>query len=166
LKILITAGTTATALKLRSAFEGEVIIFGDYGEVPNISSSLYTLVSMGSWNAEVLAHNLLTKCLDYGVDAVLPLYELEIEAISKSLVLFEEFGLKVFLPEPGQLSGLTRSATGNHWMIFDNGVLLHTSFANEKMTNEAELQHLTGAYFYEADSGKFSLLSVPNPSAR
>ena len=93
MKILITGGKTVLALKLIKAFDGEEILLGDYGEMPSIATNSYSFVELGQWNADILAHNLLTKCLDKGVDILLPLYEAEIIALSKSLVLFFRFVL-------------------------------------------------------------------------
>lgn len=158
MKILITGGKTATALKLLKAFDGVEILLGDYGDIPNINSSSYSFVELGNWNAEVLAHNLLTKCLDYGVDVLLPLYEAEIQALSKSLILFEEFGLRVLLPENYQLI----QKRTNHWAVFENGQLLYTSAGSD--FKEINQLNLNGAYYFDVETNGFLLISIPNPS--
>jgi len=157
LKILITGGKTATALKLAKAFDGKEILLGDYGDMPNINSSSYSFVELGEWNVEVLAHNLLTKCLDYGVDILLPLYEAEIVALSKSLVLFEEFSIKILLPETPQFDKNKYS----HWAVFDDGELLYTSVENS-IENNDNLK-LKGAYYINNDTRTFNLISISNP---
>lgn len=156
MKILITGGKTVTALKLIKAFEGAEILLGDYGDMPNINSNSSTFVGLGEWNATILAHNLLTKCLDNGVDILLPIYEAEIAALSKSLVLFDEFGLKVLLPENSQPS-LTKF---KDWCVFDKGTIIYTSTNSNVEADNS----LNGAYSFDAETGELALISIANPS--
>lgn len=158
MRILITGGKTATALKLAKAFGGEEVFLGDYGDMPNMNINAYSFVELEVWNTEVLAHNLLTKCLDDGVDILLPLYEAEIIALSKSLVLFEEFNVKILLPENPQLN----KGKYLHWAVFDNGKLLYTS-AENGIENDKK-HKLDGAYYMDDEAQEFSLISIPNPS--
>lgn len=155
MKILITGGKTATSLKLTKAFGDASIILGDYGDVPSIKVNAYDFASLGPWNVEVLAHNLLTKCLDYSVDVLLPLYEAEISAVSKSIILFEEFGLKVLLPENPQLS----STKFKDWCVFAEGKVIYTSVAIQVENGSG----LNGAYSFDAETGNFALTSVADP---
>lgn len=155
MKILITGGKTATALKLIKTFDGSEILLGDYGDMPNINTGSYSFIELGNWNAEVLAHNLLTKCLDHGIDMVLPLYGAEILALSKSMVLFDEFGLKVLLPENPQVN----SAKFKDWCVFENGKLLYASADME--VNEAIT--LNGAYTFDKETKDLALMSISNP---
>lgn len=156
MKILITGGKTATSLKLTRAFDQAAIILGDYGDAPSIKVSAYEFASLGPWNAEVLAHNLLTKCLDYGVDVLLPLYEAEILAVSKALLLFEEFGLKVLLPENPQFS----STRFKDWYVFEAGKLMYTT-TNIPVKNS---DGLNGVYAFDTETGDFILISMANPN--
>jgi len=152
LKILITGGKTATALKLVRAFEQAEIILGDYGDMPSIKNSLYSFENLGEWNHDVLAHNLLTKCLDFGVDTLLPLFEREILAVAKSLILFEEFGVKVLVPENPEFV----QAKFKDWCVFENGRLVYASIEIEMKVNS----HLNGAYFFNRETGDLALISI------
>ena len=154
MKILITGGKTATALKMIKAFADIEILLGDYGDVPKMSSSAYSFVELGAWNADVLAHNLLTKCLDYGVDILLPLYEAEIAALAKSLVLFEEFGIKVLIPENPQLS----QKKAKEWCVLQDGKLLYASSGNN-----VNGENRNGAYYMDEETGTFDLMTITNP---
>ncbi len=156
MKILITGGKTATALKLTKAFDGSEILLGDYGDMPNINTNSYSFVELGSWNTEVLAHNLLTKCLDYGVDVLLPLYEAEIIALSKSMVLFDEFGLKVLLPE----NLLLNSTKFKDWCVFENGNLIYASFDGDFKADEQS--GLNGVYTFDTETKALALISIAN----
>lgn len=164
MKILITGGKTATALKLIKAFDQASIILGDYGDAPSIKVNTYEFASLGPWNAEVLAHNLLTKCLDYGVEVLLPLYEAEIKAVSKSLLLFEEFGLKVLLPEPDQLDTFLHGTATKQWAVFDQGVVVNAQLLDEEAISKALSVHLNGAYYFNDETGAFTLMTIQSPS--
>lgn len=157
MKILITGGKTATALKLIKAFDGCEILLADYGDMPVINPNAYSFASLGTWNADVLAHNLLTKCLDYGVDMLVPLYEAEINALAKSLVLFEEFGLNVLLPT----NPVYKSVKVTDWLVFDNGKLLYST--SENNLDLALQATLNGVYAIDAETKKLSLVSITNP---
>lgn len=157
MKILITGGKTVTALKLTKAFEGSEVVLGDYGDIPRFATNAYSFVALGVWNADVLAHNLLTKCLDYGVDMLVPLYEAEINALAKSLVLFEEFGLNVLLPA----NPVYKSVKVTDWLVFDNGKLLYST--SENNLDLALQATLNGVYAIDAETKKLSLVSIKNP---
>lgn len=156
MKILITGGKTVLALKLIKAFDGEEILLGDYGEMPSIATNSYSFVELGQWNADILAHNLLTKCLDKGVDILLPLYEAEIIALTKSLVLFEEFGLKVLLPENPQLN----SSKFKDWGVFMGGKQIYASAADIQVENS---NSLNGVYALDVETGQLALASIVDP---
>lgn len=163
MKILITGGKTATSLKLTKAFDQAVIILGDYGDAPSIKVNAYEFVSLGPWNGEVLAHNLLTKCLDYSIDVLLPLYTAEIKAVSKSLLLFEEFGLKVLLPAPDQLDEFLDGKLTKQWGVFDNGMTINASLLDDEALSKALSANLNGAYYFDTETSGFALVSIADP---
>ncbi|RZJ83860.1 MAG: hypothetical protein EOO20_22040 [Chryseobacterium sp.] len=103
MKILITGGKSASALKLLKAFPNDKVVLADYGEMPSIVTAQYHFISLGERNDDIIAHNLLNHCLDEAVDAVLPLHHFEMEDIAKSAVLFEEFSIKVLMPDADQI---------------------------------------------------------------
>lgn len=103
MKILITGGRSIQALKLVKSFASDAVILADYGEMPSFPSKQYHFVSLGERRDDVIAHTLLTCCLDEGADAVLPLNGFEIDEIAKSIVLFEEFNIQVLMPEQHQI---------------------------------------------------------------
>lgn len=155
MKILITGGKAATALKLVKAFDGAEILLADYGEMPNIHTSSYSFTGLGAWNSEILAHNLLTKCLDFGVDTLLPLFEQEIAAVAKSLVLFDEFGIKVLVPENPEFS----QQKFKDWCVFEQGNIIYASSEIQQGDSKA----LNGVYSFDSETGDFKLISIPDP---
>ncbi len=156
MKILITGAKTATALKLSKAFNQFEILLGDYGDLPQITTNSYALVDLGTWNEEVLAHNLLTKCLDYGVDLLLPLYESEIAAVAKSLVLFDEFNVEVLLNEHHHLT----QSSSKDWAIFRKGQLL---FSSVSQLNASQYPTLNGAYYLNEEKKETATIAIANP---
>jgi hypothetical protein len=103
LKILITAGKSIQALKLVKEYPEDQVVLADYGEMPSFPSATYRFISLGEQNKEVVAHNLLTICLDEGVDAVVPLHRFEADELLKSKVLFDEYNITVITPLLDQL---------------------------------------------------------------
>jgi hypothetical protein len=98
LKILITGGKSIQALKLVKAYPNDQVVLADYGEMPSFPSTTYRFISLGAQNNEVIAHNLLTICLDEAIDAIIPLHRFEADEVLKSSVLFQEFNIKVITP--------------------------------------------------------------------
>jgi len=99
MRILITGGKSAQALKQAKLFTNDDIVLADYGDMPNFPSASYKFLSLGERNDDIIAHNLLSHCLDEAVDAVVVLNAFEIEQVEKSTVLFEEFNIKVLPAE-------------------------------------------------------------------
>ncbi|MHA4895271.1 hypothetical protein ACXZ1K_11000 [Pedobacter sp. PWIIR3] len=100
MKILITGGKSAQALKLIKQFPEDTIVLADYGEVPSFPSAAYRFISLGVQNDDIIAHNLLSSCLDELVDAILPVNQIEFQEVQKSKVLFEEFNIDI-ITAPG-----------------------------------------------------------------
>ena len=103
MKILITGGRSAQALKSLKTFLNDKVILADYGDTPSLVTDQYYFISLGVRNDDIIAHNLLNHCLNEAADAILPLHDFEIAELAKSSVLFEEFNIKVLIPEPGQI---------------------------------------------------------------
>ena len=162
MKILITGGKTLTALKLIQAFANSEIILGDYGEVPLISSESYCFARLDLWNEEIAAHHLLTKCLDLGVDALLPLYVGEVVAVAKSLLLFEEYGISVLVPKPGV--HFSTSVSDKNICVFEHGELRYTNLNEIAEILDCANNTLNGAYNFNVLTKEFALIQLPNPA--
>lgn len=102
MKILITGGKSIQALKVLNSFINDQVILADYGDAPQFPSAKYHFISLGERNDDIIAHNLLTVCLDEHVEALMPLYDFETEQVAKSSILFQEFNIDILLPEEGQ----------------------------------------------------------------
>ena len=161
MKILITGGTSATALKLCNALSGHQIILGDYGQVPNIKSAAYTMVSLGDKNEETIAHNLLNCCLDNEVDAILPLQNFEIEPLSKSEVLFQEFNIKLLLPNRDILNAyfsINEIHKSINYTIYIDGEITFSTVDENLLIMHGRGENLNGAFYFNDD--KLQLITI------
>ncbi|WP_406826071.1 hypothetical protein [Pedobacter sp. KACC 23697] len=98
MKILITGGNNARALKLIKAFPNHFVLLADYGDVPAIVTENYAFSSLGLLNKDSIAHILLNFCITEAIDCIIPLHEYEVVPLAKSAVLFGEYGIQVLLP--------------------------------------------------------------------
>lgn len=158
MKLLITGGTALAPLKLLKAFEQYEIILADYGEVPMLNSKAYQMMSLGTKNEEIVAHNLLSTCLDRGITTVLPLRAFEIVALAKSKVLFGEFDIQVLLPDDEDLKLYfheNHHPKLNDWAVYESGKLVYASTENPIWQMQ---QNLNGA-FTEAN-GQLLLITI------
>lgn len=106
MKILITAGTTGFAHKLKRLLDkGNVFIFADQEEMPAFVSN-YSFIRIPAGGSFSFTHELLKCCLDEEIDYVFPLRKAEIKSLAEAAQLFEEYGIKVVIPAKGILSDL------------------------------------------------------------
>lgn len=160
MKILITGGKSAVALKISKAFEHHEVILADYGEVPMFSSSKYQLMSIGALNLEHIAHTLLSICLDCQVDVLLPLYEFEFEPIAKADVLFGEFNIKALLPKAQQLNLFSsHSGFGNKWLAVIDGKIVYRSYGLAAVETLID-QQLNGVFYVIENENQLILSQV------
>ncbi|SEA58946.1 hypothetical protein SAMN05443550_10427 [Pedobacter hartonius] len=126
---MITGGKSSQALKLLKAFTENQVLLADYGETPSFSSAQYQFISLGDRNEDTTAHNLLSVCLDQEADCLLPLYIFELEAVVKSLILFEEFNIHVLLPDLATfpLYPLSGASNTQSWAVYNRGELIYAS---------------------------------------
>lgn len=99
MRILITGGKSARAIKLAAQFENDSIVLADYGDMPSFPSAKYKFLSLGERNDDIVAHNLLSHCLNEGADAILALEPFETVELLKSAVLFNEFNIEILTAE-------------------------------------------------------------------
>lgn len=161
MKILITGGTSATALKLLKTFSEHQIVLADYGEVPSFSSAAYTLLSLGDRNNDTLAHTILNNCLDLAIDAVLPLQNFEIEAVAKAEVLFNEFDIQVLLPRQEILAAYFthgENIKADDYVVFMDGEIIFSTIESQFLTLQGRGENLNGAYYFAND--KLYLITI------
>jgi hypothetical protein len=157
LKILITGGKSAVALKLLKAFEGDEVILADYGDVPFFGTAAYRFISLGEKNEETIAHNLLNHVLDCGADAVLPLHTFEIEQIAKTSILFSEFNVSIILPGFDKLQAYLKPTLKKDWIIINDGEVIYSSMFFEHSSIPEGINQLSGAFYITTIEDKLTL---------
>lgn len=159
MKILITGGNSAIALKLLKAFTQHQVLLADYGDIPALNSQNYELKSLGLKNEDITAHHLLSFCLDYEIAAILPLRQFEINTVLKSKTLFNEFNIQVILPAENDIKKYTTNTKSNDWLVLVNGELVYTSFNPLPVEINAHSENLSGAFYY-LTSNKLGLITT------
>lgn len=128
------------ALKLAKAFADSEILFADYGDVPQLATSSYQFKSLGFRNDEVVAHQLLSFCLDNQVDVLLPLSLFEVAPLAKSSLLFEEFGIQLMVPGANELANFLGNDKSAEIAVFLNGKSVFS-------TNKNTIEGPNGAFY-------------------
>lgn len=104
-KILITSATHSLGLRvsklLADRFE---IIQATSDELPAFMQDKFVKIPKGV--NPTFAHEMLKLALDNNYEYILPLQLQEIEALSESLLLFEEYGICIICPTKQQLQEL------------------------------------------------------------
>lgn len=162
MKILLTGGKSAVALKLLKAFTNHKVVLADYGEVPLFATKDYELISLGVKSETVLAHTLLKNCLNEGVDAMLPIHSFEVETLAKAEVLFKEFNIQLLLPNAFDLASyfkLDQVKKSENWAVFNQGNLVFSTRDDEETLQLAKHKNLNGA-FYINSNNEFTLLTI------
>lgn len=129
MKILITGGNNAKALKLMKAFPSHFVLLADYGEVPGIITEHYAFATLGGLNKDSIAHILLNFCITEGIDCIIPLHDYEVEPLAKSAVLFGEYGIQVLLPDADVVASYlaVEKTVYQNFAVFIQGDCIFTS---------------------------------------
>ena len=92
MSVLITgsAGSAAYKIKNRLAIEG--IMMGDYAALPSIMLSA-KMIQLPDPASVSYAHQMLTLCLDKGINTVYVVKEEEWKLLQEAAKLFEEYGV-------------------------------------------------------------------------
>jgi len=91
MNILITAATSAEAHKLKNQLANDTIILGDYTELP----AFMKIIKLPNPASMSYAHEMLTLCLDKGIEKVYALGEEEQRLLSEAEQLFVEYGIEL-----------------------------------------------------------------------
>lgn len=107
MNILITAASTATAYKLEKELAGSgILILADSADLPSVLIKDKRFIKIPAGSSSSFSHQLLSLCLDEGIERVFPLRRSEIQALSESRQLFDEYGIEVMVPLSSDLPGL------------------------------------------------------------
>ncbi|WP_316807246.1 hypothetical protein [Pedobacter agri] len=159
MKILITGGNNAKALKLMKAFPTHFVLLADYGEVPGIVTENYAFTSLGALNRDSIAHILLNFCITEAIDCVIPLHTYEVEPLAKSAVLFSEYNIEVLAPPADSMSKYLLPATVSfqNFAVFIKGECIFASGGEIFIKQEEELN---GVFGYNEPSNDLKLFTI------
>lgn len=159
MKILITGGNNAKALKLMKAFPSHFVLLADYGDVPGIITENYAFSSLGPLNKDSIAHILLNFSITEGIDCIIPLHQYEVEPIAKSAVLFGEYGIQVLLPD-ASLMGKYLPKEQNTYQNFAVFVAGECVFASGKEIFVRTDEKLNGVFGYNVADDDLKLFTI------
>jgi len=92
---LITSATSSNAYRLKNELNKPDVILGDYLELPAIMLNSNEMIKLPKPSSLAYAHEMLTLCLDKGIDTVYALRDEEFESLAEAMTLFEEFGIGI-----------------------------------------------------------------------
>ena len=95
MNILITAANSAPAYRLKNQLSDNNIIMGDYMDLPDFMLKPGKMVRLPDPKSVSYTHEMLTLCLDLGVEALYLLRPQEMELIKQSEILFNEYQIKI-----------------------------------------------------------------------
>jgi len=99
MSILITSANSADAYQLKSKLNADEVILGDYEELPALMLKSGKMIQLPSPKSASYSHQMLTLCLDKGIDAVYPLREEEAILLKEAGQLFNEYGINIVDPQ-------------------------------------------------------------------
>lgn len=126
--ILITSGTTSLALRLKNILSDKYnVILSTSAEIPSVMKNHY--LQLPNDSSPIFVHELLKLALSNNIIYVLPLIGSEILILSQNKVLFEEYNIKLLIPNNSLMDTLDTISTVDKSMelaLLDNGTDLIT----------------------------------------
>lgn len=152
-KILVTAGTTALALKVKNLLNNKYeVILASADEVPSVLQKSF--VALPKLYASTYIHEMLKMSLDNSVDFVLPLDMEEINILNQNLALFEEYGVSLLVPDVKSFSDIPKIS------LIPNGLELVLLYDGVDMISGKSTEVFQNGLGVLSDSGVDLLLVV------
>ncbi|MBD1366036.1 hypothetical protein IDJ77_19640 [Mucilaginibacter sp. ZT4R22] len=95
MSILITTATSAQAYKLKNKLNNPDILLGDFSDLPDFMVKSMGLLKLPNPASVSYQHEMLTLCLDNGIDTVYVLTGQELELLRESALLFKEYNIDI-----------------------------------------------------------------------
>jgi hypothetical protein len=95
--ILITAANSAPAYKLKSLLNGDNLIMGDHMDLPDFMLKPGKLIRLPDPKSASYTHEMLTLCLDMGVEKLYLFRQTEIDLLLQAETLFNEYNIKILV---------------------------------------------------------------------
>lgn len=97
--VLITAANSAPAYKLKSRLNNENIVMGDHMDLPDFMLKPGKMIRLPDPESVSYTHEMLTLCLDIGIEVVYVFRLEEKELLLQSETLFNEYNIKIVAEE-------------------------------------------------------------------
>ncbi len=95
MSILITSANSARAYQLKSKLNVDGVILGDYEELPALMLKSGKMIQLPNPKSASYSHQMLTLCLDRGIETVYPLREDEATLLKEAEQLFKEYEINI-----------------------------------------------------------------------
>lgn len=134
---MITGAASAAAFRINRILGFDEVIFADHLDLPLSVFKETRFLKISEGNSSAFAHQLLKICLDNHIEMVFPLRRAELKALAEARILFEEYGIKLIVPDSTGLDQIPISNSAEKdFMILSEGMILGGQFM--------ELTHLPG----------------------
>ena len=95
MKALVTSANSAAAHQLKNKLSGSDVILGDYRELPDFMVQSGKMIRLPDPASGSYSHQMLTLCLDNGINKLYPLREEEATLLKEAEQLFKEYDIDV-----------------------------------------------------------------------
>jgi hypothetical protein len=93
--ILITSANSAAAYQLKGKLNLDNVILGDYEALPELMIKSGKMIQLPDPKSGSYSHQMLTLCLDKGIETVYPLREEEALLLKEAEQLFKEYNIDI-----------------------------------------------------------------------
>jgi hypothetical protein len=95
LSILITSANSAAAYQLKSKLNLAEVILGDYEALPELMVKSGKMIQLPDPKSASYSHQMLTLCLDKGIETIYPLRDEEKTLLKEAGQLFKEYNIDI-----------------------------------------------------------------------
>lgn len=95
MNILITSANSASAYQLKSKLNSDNVILGDYEALPELMLKLGKMIRLPDPKSGSYSHQMLTLCLDKGIEVIYPLRGEEAVLLKEAEQLFKEYNIDI-----------------------------------------------------------------------
>lgn len=96
MKILVTSANSVAAHQLKNKLNTDNTILGDYLELPDFMVQSGKMIRLPDPKLPSYSHQMLTLCLDNGIDKIYPLRKEEAELLQEAKQLFKEYDINIY----------------------------------------------------------------------
>ncbi len=162
--VLITAASHAEAYRLERLIQPPDVVFADYHKLPGFSFSSRRFIRIPQGNANTYAHEVLTVCLDLGIDKIYPLYSDEIWPLAQAQQLFDEYGIELVIPSLNWLktNSFKEAASVENLLILEKGIITAGSMPQNAALPEISASGIFTWKVHNNNTAVYNLYTVAN----